>query len=317
MGMCDSGMGAWEVVVAFDDARIMNGYDDSDAELRLRVGVGAGHGQQYEFRQHNHHAKMAATAVVVAEAAAAARTTTFANVWPATDDDDDVDGGINYSASHSTRVRSNARLRSDINSSDEGDERTYRTHTRIDDDDEDEDGNVLSSGDLISNHQSAHNQEQPHNKKTALSSTLTHGQQRRHQHLFLIALTLLVVLLSSAEQSSAFLLDGSQSSFAQFRKWYSGLNGTLELEFKSDQPNGLVLYTDDGGTYDFFELKLVEGVLRLRYNLGGGAQIITVGRDLHDGHWHKVQVNTSAERVKGWSHTYIHTHCWPLCRRVR
>lgn len=85
--------------------------------------------------------------------------------------------------------------------------------------------------------------------------------------------------------------DGTQNSYAQFRKWYTGLNGTLELEFKTEQPNGLVLYTDDGGTYDFFELKLVEGALRLRYNLGGGAQIITVGRDLHDGHWHKVQVS--------------------------
>lgn len=109
-------------------------------------------------------------------------------------------------------------------------------------------------------------------------------------------LALFAVLLMSYLGSnccSAFVLDGSQNSFAQFRKWYTGLNGTLELEFKTEQPNGLVLYTDDGGTYDFFELKLVEGALRLRYNLGGGAQIITVGRDLHDGHWHKVQVSGS------------------------
>lgn len=102
-----------------------------------------------------------------------------------------------------------------------------------------------------------------------------------------------LVLLCSALLSPchAFQLDGSQNSFAQFRKWYTGLNGSLELEFKTEQPNGLVLYTDDGGTYDFFELKLVEGALRLRYNLGGGAHIITVGRELHDGHWHKVQVS--------------------------
>lgn len=89
----------------------------------------------------------------------------------------------------------------------------------------------------------------------------------------------------------AFVLDGSQNSFARFRKWYTGLNGSLEFEFKTEQPNGLVLYTDDGGTYDFFEVKLVEGAVRLRYNLGGGANIITVGRELHDGHWHKVQVS--------------------------
>nr|XP_036217240.1 neurexin-1 isoform X2 [Bactrocera oleae] len=108
-----------------------------------------------------------------------------------------------------------------------------------------------------------------------------------------------LVLLCSALLSPchAFQLDGSQNSFAQFRKWYTGLNGSLELEFKTEQPNGLVLYTDDGGTYDFFELKLVEGALRLRYNLGGGAHIITVGRELHDGHWHKVQVLRNDEQT--------------------
>lgn len=106
-----------------------------------------------------------------------------------------------------------------------------------------------------------------------------------------LALLLLIGLMLKINPCCGFVLDGSQNSYAQFRKWYTGLNGSLELEFKTEQPNGLVLYTDDGGTYDFFELKLVEGALRLRYNLGGGAQIITVGRDLHDGHWHKVQVS--------------------------
>lgn len=113
----------------------------------------------------------------------------------------------------------------------------------------------------------------------------------RRSYRVLIVTALLVSLAASFITISAgFQLDGSQNSFYTFRKWYTGLNGTLELEFKTEQPNGLVLYTDDGGTYDFFELKLVEGALRLRYNLGGGAQIITVGRELHDGHWHKVQV---------------------------
>lgn len=74
----------------------------------------------------------------------------------------------------------------------------------------------------------------------------------------------------------------------------------MEFEFKTEQPNGLVLYTDDGGTFDFFEIKLVEGAVRLRYNLGGGANIITVGRDLHDGHWHKVQVNCVIYSMMPW-----------------
>ncbi|XP_076378751.1 neurexin 1 isoform X3 [Megalopta genalis] len=108
-------------------------------------------------------------------------------------------------------------------------------------------------------------------------------------------LPLLVVLLGQAALS--FVLEGSATSYAQFRKWNAGLNGTLEFEFKTEQGNGLLLYTDDGGTYDFFEVKLVESALRLRYNLGGGAQIVTVGHDLGDGHWHKVQITRCNENT--------------------
>ena len=69
---------------------------------------------------------------------------------------------------------------------------------------------------------------------------------------------------SSVSASSPFTLEGSQSSYAQFRKWNAGLNGTLKMEFRTLQASGLLAYTDDGGKFDFFELKLVEGALRLR-----------------------------------------------------
>jgi leucine-rich repeat transmembrane neuronal protein 1/2 len=118
------------------------------------------------------------------------------------------------------------------------------------------------------------------------------GVRLKNMILWLVRVYFCCVIM---EVTSGFVLEGSQTSYAQFRKWNAGLNGTLELEFKTEQPNGLLLYTDDGGTYDFFEIKLVEGALRLRYNLGGGAQILTVGRDLNDGHWHKVQVERHVE----------------------
>ena len=100
-----------------------------------------------------------------------------------------------------------------------------------------------------------------------------------------------VFVLIFASLTSAFVLEGSQSSYAQFRKWYSTWNATVELEFLTDNKNGVLLYTDDGGYYDFFELKLVDGSLRLRFNLGGGTKVLSVGKDLCDGKaWHKVQV---------------------------
>lgn len=130
-------------------------------------------------------------------------------------------------------------------------------------------------------------------QKTMLNTVLQLTHNCRYVNTAAILLITLNILVSLSP-CNAFLLDGSQNSFAQFRKWYTGLNGSLEFEFKTEQPNGLVLYTDDGGTFDFFEIKLVEGAVRLRYNLGGGANIITVGRELHDGHWHKVQVSCIA-----------------------
>lgn len=87
--------------------------------------------------------------------------------------------------------------------------------------------------------------------------------------------------------AGGLVLDGT---YGQFRKWNAGVNGTLEMEFKTRSPNGLLMYTDDGGTYDFFELKMVEGTMRLRYNLGAGAQILMAGHDLYDGRWHRVAV---------------------------
>ncbi|XP_018360196.1 PREDICTED: neurexin-1 isoform X4 [Trachymyrmex cornetzi] len=113
----------------------------------------------------------------------------------------------------------------------------------------------------------------------------------------LLPAPLLLAVLLACQVARCFLLEGSATSYAQFRKWNAGLNGTLEFEFKTEQGNGLLLYTDDGGTYDFFEVKLVESALRLRYNLGGGAQIVTVGHDLGDGHWHKIQITRCNENT--------------------
>lgn len=113
--------------------------------------------------------------------------------------------------------------------------------------------------------------------------------------LFVVILVQISVRTVSA--TSAFTLEGSVNSYAQFRKWNAGLNGTLKLEFRTGQSSALLAYTDDGGKFDFFELKLVEGALRLRYNLGSGAQILTVGRNLSDGQWHNVTIRRAGEQT--------------------
>lgn len=111
----------------------------------------------------------------------------------------------------------------------------------------------------------------------------------------------LVCLLSvfvSFSPSVSFYLEGSQNTFAQFPSWIPGSNGSLELSFQTKDPDGLLLYTDDGGSYEFFELILVEGSMRLRYNLGGGAKLLTVGKNLNDGEFHKVKIQRKKERTE-------------------
>lgn len=130
-----------------------------------------------------------------------------------------------------------------------------------------------------------------------MESTSINGQRLPSFWPVLIASLALISRWQVADGSSPFTLEGSQNSYAQLRKWNAGLNGTLQLEFRSTQANGLLVYTDDGGKFDFFELKLVEGALRLRYNLGAGAQILTVGRNLSDGHWHNVTIKRSGEQT--------------------
>ena len=115
---------------------------------------------------------------------------------------------------------------------------------------------------------------------------------------FLVMWSIWILCCFTLKMSNAFVLEGSQTSYAQFRKWYPAPNSSIELEFLTDNSNGVLLYTDDGGYYDFFELKLVEATVRLRYNLGGGARVLTVGKGLCDGlTWHRVQVWKQIENL--------------------
>ena len=95
----------------------------------------------------------------------------------------------------------------------------------------------------------------------------------------------------------ALNLEGSSTSYAQFAKWYIDVNSSLEFEFRTRDKDGLLVYMDDGGYYDFLELKLVSGSVRLRFNFGDGAETVSLGRDLHNGQWHRVGVSVAGPRV--------------------
>ena len=74
-------------------------------------------------------------------------------------------------------------------------------------------------------------------------------------------------LLLTISSSSAFYTDGTEDSYVQYPPWQPCLNSSIGFEFKSWDTDGLLFYTDDGGQNDYFELRLKNRKLMLRFKL--------------------------------------------------
>lgn len=72
----------------------------------------------------------------------------------------------------------------------------------------------------------------------------------------------------------------------------------------------LILYMDDGGRSDYFELKLLTGSLHLRFNLGSAPMRLNVGQRLNDNRWHRVTIKRNRKNITLIvdSHTYTRTY---------
>ena len=64
--------------------------------------------------------------------------------------------------------------------------------------------------------------------------------------------------VNNSEQPSSYRLIGSGLSYAQYFPWYPCLDGLLVFEFKTHEPNGLLLYTQ-ALPYKYIQINLVEG----------------------------------------------------------
>ena len=115
-----------------------------------------------------------------------------------------------------------------------------------------------------------------------------------------------VFLLQLLPSLSAFVLEGSKTSYAQFPAWdvSSESEARLSFEFRTAKPSGLLLYSDTV-TCQYLELRMVSGELRARIDTGPGGRAllrVTSGdvspQGWADGQWHRVTlvrsgVNTS------------------------
>jgi hypothetical protein len=83
---------------------------------------------------------------------------------------------------------------------------------------------------------------------------------------FIIMWTSSVLLWTILTASASFglVLEGSQTSYAQFRQWHGGPNDTLAFEFKTGQKSCLLLYSDNKDEAEYIQIKLVDGYVMLR-----------------------------------------------------
>ena len=105
----------------------------------------------------------------------------------------------------------------------------------------------------------------------------------------------LLLLPSLLLHTSAFVLEGSKTSYAQFPSWEGRADSSLSLEFRTDEGSGLLLYTELSQACHFLHLSLTKGRLQLRFNTGHGSQVVSVAardgdRGFSDGSWHQVNI---------------------------
>ncbi|XP_061877295.1 laminin subunit alpha-1 isoform X1 [Entelurus aequoreus] len=101
---------------------------------------------------------------------------------------------------------------------------------------------------------------------------------------------------SPQAEETSFHFDGSGFSLVQ--KSLRATSTSIVLLFKTLSPGGLLLYLASNNTRDFLSIELVEGSVRLTFDLGSGALVLTSSRKYNTGVWHKVTLQRN--RRKGY-----------------
>ncbi|PAV84384.1 hypothetical protein WR25_16440 [Diploscapter pachys] len=105
------------------------------------------------------------------------------------------------------------------------------------------------------------------------------------------------------------ILSGSPDSYARYPKWAHSFENSLSLEFKTEQSNGLLLYTDDGNVNgNFYSITIVDGRVQLDFRLGDNTNDFGPRRPVNtfrieevqvdDNRWHSLSIFQSWENVK-------------------
>ncbi|XP_069033643.1 laminin subunit alpha-1 [Embiotoca jacksoni] len=99
---------------------------------------------------------------------------------------------------------------------------------------------------------------------------------------------------SPQAEETSFHFDGSGFSLVQ--KSLRATSTSVVLLFKTLSPGGLLLYLASNNTRDFLSMELAEGCVRLTFDLGSGALILTSNRKYNTGVWYKITLQRNKRK---------------------
>nr|XP_027202560.1 neurexin-1-like isoform X1 [Dermatophagoides pteronyssinus] len=90
----------------------------------------------------------------------------------------------------------------------------------------------------------------------------------------------------------------TSESYLKLNGWNSPKEGTLSLKIRTNEPNGVLIYSDGkpdkNSTRDYFALELLDGHLYLLMNLGSApVKVKATNKRIDDSHWHMITVRRS------------------------
>ena len=106
-----------------------------------------------------------------------------------------------------------------------------------------------------------------------------------------IYLSFLIVRISS----NTFVFSGGTNTYIAFEPWRPCLTGYIRFDIRTTIEDGTLAYIDDRGKFDFFYLKLIQGKLRLLFNLGNDRQALNVNMKINDDKWHTILIKRNGQ----------------------
>ena len=99
---------------------------------------------------------------------------------------------------------------------------------------------------------------------------------------------------------SGLYFRGTSESYAKFEDWNLCKNASMSFEFRTTQVEGILLYVDDGGHYDFIEIIHTSGRVKLVMNIVDGIDghlRLVGGSNVNNGRWHSIKITRNRMQI--------------------